>query len=165
VLTLPDTFILYRPSFIVYLAYNPMTASALARFLGALSAVLLALGATGPLAKAMLMTAYLSDVSPTRVTILLIVAGAALACAAIGRTGWLAVTALLAIGTLGSLAISTGEQTYIPIVSDVLKLITDTLTSLFTDFAKAVVNLQWGGLCLVGGIVLMLIVGAFSRKY
>jgi hypothetical protein len=142
-----------------------MTASPLARFLGALSAVLLALGATGPLAKAMLMTAYLSDVSPTRVTILLVVAGAALACSLIGRTGWLAVTALLAIGTLGSMAISTGEQTYIPIVSDVLKLITDTLTSIFTDFAKAVVNLQWGALCLVGGIVLMLLVGMFSRKY
>lgn len=142
-----------------------MTASPLARILGALSAILLALGAVGPLAKAMLMTAYLSDASPTRVTILLVIAGAALACAAIGRTGWLAVTALLAIGTLGSMAISTGEQTYIPIVSDVLKMITDVLTSIFTDFAKAVVNLQWGALCLVGGIVLMLIVGLVSRKY
>ncbi len=164
-LTLPDTFILYPPSFIVYLAYNPMTASPLARFFGVLTAVLLALGATGPLAKAMLMTAYLSDVSPTRVTILILIAGAALACSLMGRTGWLAVTAVLAIGTLGSLAISTGEQTYIPVVSDVLKLINDTLTSLFTDFAKAVVNLQWGGFCLVGGIVLMLLVGLFSRKY
>ncbi len=142
-----------------------MTASPTARILGALSAILLALGATGPLAKALLMTAYLSDVSPTRVTSLLVVAGAALVFAAIGRTGWLAVTALLAIGTLGSMAISTGEETYIPIVSDVLKLITDTLTSLFTDFAKAVVNLQWGGFCLVGGIVLMFLGGLFSRKY
>ncbi len=142
-----------------------MTATLLARAIGALSAILLALGAVGPLAKAMLMTAYLSDVSPTRVTLLLVIAGGALACAAIGRTGWLAVTALLAIGTLGSMAISTGEQTYIPVVSDVLKLITDALTSIFTDFAKAVVNLQWGALCLVGGIVLMLGVGLVSRKY
>ena len=142
-----------------------MTASPTARILGALSAILLALGATGPLAKALLMTAYLSDVSPTRVTILLVVAGAALACAVIGRTGWLAVTALLAIGTLGSMAISTGEQTYIPIVSDVLNFITDVLTSIFTDFAKAVTKLQWGAFCLVGGLLLMLGVGLVSRKY
>jgi hypothetical protein len=27
------------------------------------------------------------------------------------------------------------------------------------------VNLQWGGLCLVGGIVLMLLVGLIWRKY
>ena len=72
---------------------------------------------------------------------------------------------LLAIGTLGSLAISTGNDTYIPIVSDVLKLILDVLKSLFTDFAKAVTNLQWGGFCLVGGIVLMLGVGLVKRKY
>ncbi|MFZ9992383.1 MAG: hypothetical protein ACO3IG_07985 [Opitutales bacterium] len=142
-----------------------MTATLLARAIGALSAILLALGSTGPLAKAMLMTAYLSDVSPTRVAMLLLIAGAALACAAIGRTGWLAVTALLAIGTLGSMAISTGEQTYVPVVSDALKLVTDALTSVFTDFAKAVVNLQWGALCLVGGIVMMLLVGLVSRKY
>ena len=142
-----------------------MSPSPMARILGIISAVLLALGATGPLAKAMLMTAYLGDVSPTRVTILILIAGAALACSLMGRTGWLAVTALLAIGTLGSLAISTGNDTYIPIVSDVLKLILDVLKSLFTDFAKAVTNLQWGGFCLVGGIVLMLGVGVFNRKY
>jgi len=142
-----------------------MNPSPLTRAIGALSAVLLALGATGPLAKALLMTAYLSDVSPVRVTILLVIAGAALALAIIGRTGWLAVTALLAIGTLGSMAISTGEETYIPVVSDVLKFITDILKSVFTDFAKAVTKLQWGGFCLVGGIVLMLLVGLVKRKY
>ncbi len=142
-----------------------MTPSPTARLLGMLSAVLLVLGATGPLAKAMLMTAYLGDVSPSRVTILVLLAGAALACSLMGRTGWLAVTALLAIATLGSLAIGGGSDTYVPIVSDVLKLILDVLKSLFTDFAKAVTNLQWGGFCLVGGIVLMLGVGAFNRKY
>ena len=93
------------------------------------------------------------------------IAGAAVACSLMGKTGWLAVTSLAAIGTLGSLAISTGEKTYIPVVSDVLNLITDVLASLFTDFAKAVVNLQWGGFCLVGGIVLMLLVGLIWRKY
>ena len=81
------------------------------------------------------------------------------------NAGWLALTALSAIGTLGSLAISTGEKTYIPLVSETLNLITDALTSLFTDFAKAVVNLQWGGFCLVGGILLMLVVGLIWRKY
>ena len=137
----------------------------MARTLGILSAVLLVLGATGPLAKALLMTAYLGDVSPTRVTILILIAGAAVACSLMCKTGWLAVTSLAAIGTLGSLAISFEEKTYIPVVSDVLNLITDVLTSLFTDFAKAVVNLQWGGFCLVGGIVLMLLVGLIWRKY
>jgi len=142
-----------------------MTPSPIVRGLGVISAILLALGATGPLAKAMLMTAYLGDVSPARVTILILVAGAALACSLIGRTGWLAVTALLAIATLGSLAIGGGNDTYVPVVSDVLKLILDVLTSIFTDFAKAVTNLQWGGFCLVGGIVLMLGVGLAKRKY
>ncbi|MBM3869239.1 MAG: hypothetical protein FJ384_09970 [Verrucomicrobia bacterium] len=142
-----------------------MNSSPMARTLGILSAVLLVLGATGPLAKALLMTAYLGDVSPTRVTLLVVIAGAAVACALLGRTGWLAVTALAAIGTLGSLAISFEKKTYIPVVSDVLNLITDVLTSLFTDFAKAVTSLQWGGFCLVGGIVLMLLVGLIWRKY
>jgi hypothetical protein len=142
-----------------------MTPSPIVRGLGVISAILLALGATGPLAKAMLMTAYLGDVSPARVTILILVAGAALACSLIGRTGWLAVTALLAIATLGSLAIGGGNDTYVPVVSDVLKLILDVLTSIFTDFAKAVTNLQWGGFCLVGGIMLMLGVGLAKRKY
>ena len=112
----------------------------MARTLGILSAVLLVLGATGPLAKAMLLNAYLGDVSPTRVTLLVLIAGAAVACSLMGKTGWLAVTSLAAIGTLGSLAISTGEKTYIPLVSETLNLITDALTSLFTDFAKAMVN-------------------------
>ena len=142
-----------------------MNSSPMARTLGILSAVLLVLGATGPLAKAMLMNAYLGDVSPTRVTLLVLIAGAAVACSLMGKTGWLAVTSLAAIGTLGSLAISTGEKTYIPVVSEALNLITDALTSLFTDFAKAVVNLQWGGFCLVGGILLMLLVGLIWRKY
>ena len=142
-----------------------MNSSPMARILGILSAVLLVLGATGPLAKALLMTAYLGDVSPTRVTLLILIAGAAVACSLMGRTGWLAVTSLAAIGTLGSLAISFEKKTYIPVVSEALNLITDVLTSLFTDFAKAVVNLQWGGFCLVGGIVLMLMVGLIWRKY
>ena len=142
-----------------------MTPSPTARLLGILSAVLLVLGATGPLAKAMVMTAYLGDVSPTRVTILVLLAGAALALSIMGRTGWLAVTALLAVATLGSLAIGGGNDTYIPIVSDVLKLILDVLKSIFTDIGKAITNLMWGGFCLVGGIVLMLGVGLVKRKY
>ena len=142
-----------------------MNSSPMARTLGILSAVLLVLGATGPLAKAMLLNAYLGDVSPTRVTLLVLIAGAAVACSLMGKTGWLAVASLAAIGTLGSLALSTGEKTYIPVVSEALNLITDVLASLFTDFAKAMVNLQWGGFCLVGGIVLMLVVGLIWRKY
>ena len=57
-----------------------MNSSPMARTLGILSAVLLVLGATGPLAKAMLLNAYLGDVSPTRVTLLVLIAGAAVAC-------------------------------------------------------------------------------------
>lgn len=142
-----------------------MTPSPLVRTLGVLSAILLALGATGPLAKAMFMTAYLGDVSPVRVTILILIAGAALACSLMGRTGWLAVTALLAVATLGSLALSAGNETHVPIISDLLNLILDVLKSLFTDIAKAITNLQWGGFCLVGGIGLMLGLGLVKRKY
>jgi hypothetical protein len=46
------------------------------------------------------------------VTILLVIAGT-LACAAIGRTGWLAITALLASGTLGLDGDQHRRRTYI----------------------------------------------------
>jgi hypothetical protein len=142
-----------------------MSPSLPVRILGGASAVLLALGAVGPLAKATLLTAYLGDVSPVRVALLLLIAASALVCAILGRTGWLLVAALLAIGVLGSLALGGGHDTYIPVVSEVAGLIKDVLGKLFTDVAKAIVSLQWGGLCLVGGLLLMLGVGATQRKF
>jgi hypothetical protein len=126
-----------------------------ARLLGAFSAVLLALGATGPLAKATLITAYLNDVSTARVVLLLIIAAVALVLSVQGKTRLLRWTALAAVLTLASLGLGGGDDKYIPIVSDVLKLIMDVLKSVFTDVAKAIVHLQWGGYCLLSGLLLM----------
>lgn len=141
-----------------------MPPSLLVRILGGVSALLLALGAVGPLAKATLLTAYLSDVSPIRVGLLLLVAAAALVCSVLGRTGWLLVGSLLAMAILGSLAIG-GNETYIPVVSEVAGLIREVLGAIFTDVAKAFVSLQWGGFCLIGGWLLMLGVGLSRRNY
>ncbi len=140
-----------------------MKSSLWVRSLGGFSALLLALGATGPLVKALLMTAHLSNVSPVRVGLLLLIAAGALVLSIQGRTSLLRWTALAAILTLASLGLG-GEEKYIPGVSEVTKLLLEVLKALFTDVAKAVVHLQWGGYCLVGGLLLMLVTGFIKTK-
>jgi len=130
-----------------------MNPSLKVRGLGILSGVLLGLGAVGPLAKATLMTAYLSDVSKVRVGLLLVIAAAAIYFSIQGKTRRLRWTTLLAVLTLASLAGGGGDDTYVPIVSDVTKFLMDVLKSVFTDVAKAIVHLQWGAYCLVLGLV------------
>ena len=120
--------------------------------------MLLALGATGPLAKALMMTAYLSDVSTVRVGLLLVSAAAALVLSVLGRTRLLRWTALAAVLTLASLAIG-GSETYIPVVSEAKKLILEVLKLIFTDFAKAITELRWGAYCLASGLVMMGVTG------
>ena len=140
-----------------------MKSSLWVRSLGGFSALLLALGATGPLVKALLMTAHLSDVSPVRVGLLLLIAAGALVLSIVGRTSLLRWTALAAILTLASLGLG-GEEKYIPGVSEITKLLLEVLKALFTDVAKAVIHLQWGGYCLVGGLLLMLVTSFIKTK-
>lgn len=142
-----------------------MAASTFSRTAGVLASVMLGAGAIGPLAKSMLVNVQLDDVSEPRAQILLGLAALSLLLSAIGRTGWLTVTSLGAIITLGSLFVSTGDKARIPVVSDVLDQLTSTLSGLVTDFAKNVTSLEWGAGCLLGGIVLLLIVGLLSREF
>ena len=140
-----------------------MKSSLWVRSLGGFSALLLALGATGPLVKALLMTAHLSDVSPVRVGLLLLIAAGALVLSIQGRTSLLRWTALAAILTLASLGLG-GDDQYIPVVSEVKKLLIEILKALFTDLAKALIHLQWGGYCLVGGLLTMLVTSFIKTK-
>lgn len=126
---------------------------------------MLGAGAVGPLVKTMLVEVQLDDVSEPRAQILLGLAALSLLLSAIGRTGWLIVTSLSAVATLGSMAIGSGEKTRIPIVSDVIDQLTSVLSGLLTDFAKNVTALEWGAGCLLGGIVLLLVVGLLSREF
>lgn len=130
-----------------------------------IASLMLGAGAVGPLVKTMLVEVQLDDVSEPRAQILLGLAALSLLLSAIGRTGWLIVTSLSAVATLGSMAIVAKEKTRIPIVSDLLDQLTSVLTGLVTDFAKNVTSLEWGAACLLGGIVLLLVVGLLSREF
>lgn len=130
-----------------------------------IASLMLGAGAVGPLVKTMLVEVQLDDVSEPRAQILLGLAALSLLLSAIGRTGWLIVTSLSAVATLGSMAIGAKEKTRIPIVSDLLDQLTSVLTGLVTDFAKNVTSLEWGAACLLGGIVLLLVVGLLSREF
>ena len=134
-----------------------------ARSWGILSAVLLALGATGPLAKALMMTAYLNDVSTVRVGLLLVIAAAALVLSVLGRTRLLRWTALAAVLTLASLAIG-GSDNYIPVVTEVKNFIVEVLKLIFTDLAKALTELKWGAYCLLSGLVMMGVTGFLKES-
>jgi hypothetical protein len=134
-----------------------------ARVLGLISAVLLALGATGPLAKATLLTAYLADVSKVRVGLLLATAAAAAVSSIMGRTKELRWAALTAVLILASLAAG-GNDAYIPVVSEATQFIMDILKAVFTDVAKAIVHLQWGGYCLFAGLVMMATAGFMKQR-
>ncbi|MFM9001098.1 MAG: hypothetical protein ACKORB_05675 [Opitutia bacterium] len=127
--------------------------------------VMLGAGAIGPLVKTLLMEVQLDDISPPRTYALLGLAALSLAVSAVGRTGWLSLTAIGAIVTLGSMFVSTGEKTRIPIVSDLLDQLTSTLSGLLTDFGKIFAALEWGAFCLVGGILLLLLVGLLRREF
>ncbi len=142
-----------------------MAAGHFPRTLGITGSVLMGAGAVGPLVKSMLIEIRLDDVSAPRAQIILGLAALSLALSVIGRTGWLSLTALGAIGTLGSMAVSFGEKTRIPIVSDVMDQLTSVLSGLLTDFAKSITALQWGAFCLVGGILLLLVVGLMRREF
>jgi len=142
-----------------------MAASHFSRTAGVIASLMLGAGAVGPLVKSMLVEVQLDDVSEPRAQILLGLAALSLLLSAIGRTGWLIVTSLGAVATLGSMAIHSGDKPRIPIVSDLLDQLTSVLTGLVTDFAKNVTSLEWGAGCLLGGIVLLLVVGLLSREF
>jgi hypothetical protein len=133
--------------------------------MGMAGAVMLGAGAIGPLVKTLLMEVQLDDISPPRAYALLGLAALSLAVSAVGRTGWLSLTAIGAVVTLGSMFVSTGEKTRIPIVSDLLDQLTSTLSGLLTDFAKNFAALEWGAFCLAGGIILLLLVGLLRREF
>lgn len=137
----------------------------LARSLGGLGAVLLAVGVTAPLASVGFGTGFaaktitFSLVSEPRVYVLLALAAATLVLAVIGRTRWFVWSAAGILATFLSMVSVGGEKSSVEMpgwVSDVL-----------TSIAKGALNLvtfQYGTPCLVLGILLILGVGAWRCR-
>jgi hypothetical protein len=142
-----------------------MAAGHFPRTLGLAGSVLLGAGAIGPLVKTLLLEVQLDDISAPRSQILLGLAALSIALSAVGRTGWLSLTALGAVVTLGSMVVSFEEKPRIPVVSDLLDQVTSTFSGLLTDFAKNFAALEWGAFCLAGGIILLLLVGLMRREF
>jgi len=141
---------------------SPDRPTAVARALAALGAILLALGATGPLASVgigpLAKTVTFSLVSEGRVYALLAIAAATLVLAVLGRTRWFAWCAAAILVTFLSM-ISFGEKSSLEMpgwVSDIL-----------SSIAKGALNLvtfQYGTPCLALGIALILGVGAWRCR-
>lgn len=137
-----------------------------ARLLGGLGAVLLGLGATGPLASVGFGTGLGAKtltfglISETRVYVLLAIAAATLLLAVRGLTRWFAWSAAALLATFASMASFGSEKgggAEMPgWVSDIL-----------TNIARGALNLvtfQYGTPCLVLGILLILGVGAWRCR-
>ena len=130
----------------------------IARILGGVGALLLALGATGPLASAMLMTFRFEDVSPARVWILVGIAVVTLVLAVIGRTRefiWCAAAILITFGSMISIGGGDGMEMPGP-VKKVLGWIAEGALNLVTFL--------WGTPCLALGVLLILGVGIWRCR-
>jgi len=134
----------------------------IARVLGGLGAVLLAIGVTAPLASVgigpLAKTVTFSLVSETRVTVLLALAAATLVLAVLGRTRWFAGSAAGILATFLSM-VSFGEKSSVEMpgwVSDIL-----------SSIAKGALNLvtfHYGTPCLVLGILVVLGAGIWRCR-
>lgn len=137
---------------------SPDNPTAVARLLASLGAILLALGATGPLASALLMTFRFEDVSPARVWLLLGVAAATLTLAVLGRTRWFVWCAAAILVILGSMA-SFGGGDSMELPGPVKKVI-----NWIAEGALNLVTFHYGTPCLALGILLILGVGVWRCR-
>jgi hypothetical protein len=139
---------------------SPDNSTALARILGGVGAILLALGATGPLVSVgIFKTVYFDLVSPGRVTALLAIAAATLVLALLGRTRWFIWSAVAILVTFGSMISIGGEKSSMEMpgwVKDVLGWI--------AEGAFKLVTFNYGTPCLVLGILLILGVGVWRCR-
>ena len=134
----------------------------LARIIGGVGAVLLAIGATAPLASVgigpLAKTVTFSLVSEPRVYVLVAIAAATLALAVLGRTRWFVWSAAGVLATFLSM-VSLGGKSSVEMpgwVSDIL-----------SSIAKGAMNLvtfHVGTPCLALGILLILGVGAWRCR-
>lgn len=137
---------------------SPDNKTAVARGLAALGGILLILGATGPLASALLMTFRFADVSPERVYVLVAIAVATLVLAILGRTRWFVWSAAAIVVTLGSMA-SFGGGDGMELPGPVKKVI-----NWIAEGALNLVTFHYGTPCLALGIVLILGVGVWRCR-
>ncbi len=137
---------------------SPDRPTAVARILAGLGALLLALGVTGPLASALLMTFRFEDVSPARVWLLLGVAAATATLAVLGRTRWFIWCAVAIVGILGSMA-SFGGGDSMELPGPVKKVI-----NWVAEGALNLVTFHYGTPCLALGILLILGVGVWRCR-
>jgi hypothetical protein len=142
---------------------SPDTRTAVARGLAALGAILLALGATGPLASFgigfVAKEIRFDMVSAERVHILVAIAAATLVLAVLGRTRWFIWSAAAILVTFGSMVSVGGEKSSMEMPG----WLNDALTSI----AKGALNLvtfHYGTPCLVLGILLILGVGIWRCR-
>ena len=142
---------------------SPDKPTAVARILAGVGALLLALGATGPLASVgvgiLSKTVYFNLVSADRVTALLASAAATLVLAILGRTRWFIWSAVAIIVTFGSMVSFGGEKSSMEMpgwVKDVLGWI--------AEGAFKLVTFNYGTPCLVLGILLILGVGVWRCR-
>jgi len=142
---------------------SPDTRTAVARGLAALGALLLALGATGPLASFgvgfVAKEIRLELVSAGRVHVLVAIAAATLVLAVLGRTRWFIWSAAAIVVTFGSMVSVGGEKSSVEMPG----WLSDALASI----AKGAFNLvtfHHGTPCLVLGILLILGVGIWRCR-
>ena len=142
---------------------SPDTRTAVARGLAALGAILLALGATGPLASFgigfVAKEIRFDMVSAERVHILVAISAATLVLAVLGRTRWFIWSAAAILVTFGSMVSVGGEKSSMEMPG----WLNDALTSI----AKGALNLvtfHYGTPCLVLGILLILGVGIWRCR-
>lgn len=142
---------------------SPDNKTALARGLAAFGAILLILGATGPLASFGIGFAakdiYFSLVSTPRVYVLVAIAIATLVFAVLGRTRWFIWSGAAILLTFGSMVSLGGEKSSLEMPG--------WLSEALSSIAKGAFNLvtfHYGTPCLVLGILLILGVGAWRCR-
>ena len=142
---------------------SPDRPTAIARILAALGAILLILGATGPLASFGIGFAakdiYFRLVSAERVYVLVAIGIATLVLATLGRTRWFIWSGVAILATFGSMISIGGEKSSIEMPG----WVSDALGSV----AKGALNLvtfHYGTPCLVLGILLIVGVGLWRMR-
>lgn len=142
---------------------SPDKSTALARLLAGFGAILLALGATGPLASVGLgilsKTVYFNLVSAERVTALLAIAAATLVLAILGRTRWFIWSAVAIIVTFGSMVSLGGEKSSMEMPGWVKEIL-----DWIVEGAFKLVTFNYDTPCLVLGILLILGVGIWRCR-
>ena len=142
---------------------SPDKPTTVARVLGALGAILLILGATGPLASFGIGFAakdiYFRLISAERVHVLVAIGIVTLVLAILGRTRWFIWSGVAILATFGSMISIGGEKSSIEMPG----WVSDALGSVAKG-ALTLVTFHYGTPCLVLGILLIVGVGLWRMR-